>query len=64
MHFSVQNVLRTAFAFWQEGYSIAEDLQFSRVLDHDKAEERPYKSRKTESASQELGGPCGQPRPR
>ncbi|CAJ1440618.1 unnamed protein product, partial [Effrenium voratum] len=33
----------------QEGYSIAEDLPFCRTLDHDNAEERPYKSRKGES---------------
>ena len=36
-------------SFWQEGYSIAEGLDFSRVLDHDTAEERPYKTRKSES---------------
>eukprot|EP00434_Breviolum_minutum_P035115 symbB.v1.2.031085.t1/scaffold3572.1/size53989/1 len=32
----------------QDSYSIAEDLPFSRVLDHDTAEQRPYKSRKGE----------------
>eukprot|EP00435_Cladocopium_sp_Y103_P026494 s1336_g6.t1 len=32
----------------QEGYSIADDVPFSRLLDHATDEERPYKSRKGE----------------
>eukprot|EP00439_Symbiodinium_sp_Y106_P039077 s385_g4.t1 len=33
----------------QDGYKIACDMTFSRILDHDTAEERPYKSRSNES---------------
>ena len=51
--FSITSVLGLIWqlATGQDGYKIACDMTFSRILDHDTAEERPYKSRSNERHS-------------